>query len=347
MGTHGPSTPTEPGSAKLRVPLGIAASAGLAGVSRHRPWRGHRGDPGREPAGHGAGPDGARPEFLRGDPHRDPDPPARASASLVPPGDHDADHDGRRHARRNGDGPGAPQPGPDRHRVLTGIVGLALLIRGRIPGGDRAALLDAAILATGIGALIWAIGFGPFVSSAGQELRSRSPPSSTRRSSLSRRSPGCGSCPARIDPRRASSSCSSLHRTQSSSSTSSGASSAGGDFASPYLLAAFTVLAFVGAAALHPSMAISPERQHVDRGPISRRRIFALTAALLVNPATLAIEVAGRPRDRSGAIPHRRRRDRPARDRPPRRRAAAARREPARARIRSWSCSAARRSTTH
>ena len=38
-------------------------------------------------------------------------------------------------------------------------------------------------------------------------------------------------------------------------------------------------------------MAIAPERQHVDRRPISRRRIAALAAALLVNPATLAIEV--------------------------------------------------------
>ena len=40
----------------------------------------------------------------------------------------------------------------------------------------------------------------------------------------------------------------------------------------------------------------SPERQAPDLRPIGRRRIVALTAALLVNPATLAIEVCDRAR---------------------------------------------------
>ena len=45
--------------------------------------------------------------------------------------------------------------------ALAGFAGFGLLVRGRIPGGDRAALLDASILAAGIGVLIWAFGFGP------------------------------------------------------------------------------------------------------------------------------------------------------------------------------------------
>ena len=60
----------------------------------------------------------------------------------------------------------------------------------------------------------------------------------------------------------------------------------------PFVFAEFASIAFVGAAALHPSMALAPERQRSDLGPIGRRRIVALTAALLVNPATLAIEAA-------------------------------------------------------
>ena len=173
---------------------------------------------------------------------------------------------------------------------LTGIVGLALLIRGRIPGGDRAALLDAAILASGIGALIWAIGFGPFVTAAGQSslaLAAFFYPALVALAAVARMwvLPG-------------------EHRPATRLIVLFVLASNGvifvdilkglvgrGDFASPYLLTAFAVLTFVGAAALHPSMAISPERQHVDRGPISRRRIAALAAALLVNPATLGIEV--------------------------------------------------------
>jgi diguanylate cyclase (GGDEF)-like protein len=61
----------------------------------------------------------------------------------------------------------------------------------------------------------------------------------------------------------------------------------------PYLFAQFASVAIAGAAALHPSMALVPERQRSDLRPIGRRRIIALACALLVNPATLAIEVAG------------------------------------------------------
>jgi hypothetical protein len=46
---------------------------------------------------------------------------------------------------------------------VTGVVGFAAMIRGRIPGGDRAALLDAAIVASAIGMLVWAFGLAPNV----------------------------------------------------------------------------------------------------------------------------------------------------------------------------------------
>ena len=49
-----------------------------------------------------------------------------------------------------------------------GFGGFLLLIRGRMPGGERSAILDAAILAAGTGVLIWAFGFGPLVVTARQ-----------------------------------------------------------------------------------------------------------------------------------------------------------------------------------
>lgn len=60
----------------------------------------------------------------------------------------------------------------------------------------------------------------------------------------------------------------------------------------PYLLLRFAELAFTGAAALHPAMAASVDHLSADVLPIGSRRFVALAAALLVNPATLAIEVA-------------------------------------------------------
>src|SRR5664279_2444887 len=51
---------------------------------------------------------------------------------------------------------------------LVGFIGFGLLVRSRIPGGDRAALLDAAIVAAGAGVLIWAFGFAPYILAAGQ-----------------------------------------------------------------------------------------------------------------------------------------------------------------------------------
>ena len=51
---------------------------------------------------------------------------------------------------------------------LAGFLGFMMLVRGRIPGGDRPALLDAAILASGLGVLIWAFGLAPYVIAARQ-----------------------------------------------------------------------------------------------------------------------------------------------------------------------------------
>ncbi len=173
---------------------------------------------------------------------------------------------------------------------LIGIVGLAVLLRGRIPGGDRAALLDAAILASGIGALVWAIGFGPFVTAAGQSslaLAAFFYPALVALAATARMwvLPGDHRPATRLIVLFVLASNAVIFVDMLKGLVGQG------DFAAPYLLAGLSVLTFVGAAALHPSMAISPERQHVDRGPISHRRIFALTVALLVNPATLAVEV--------------------------------------------------------
>ena len=87
--------------------------------------------------------------------------------------------------------------------------------------------------------------------------------------------------------------CSCSPPTASRSSTCCAASSAHGALTGPYLFAEFASLAFVGAAALHPVDGLSRRAARPDLRPIGRRRILALTAALLVNPATLAIEVFG------------------------------------------------------
>jgi diguanylate cyclase (GGDEF)-like protein len=48
-------------------------------------------------------------------------------------------------------------------------VGLGLAVRNRIGGGDRAGLLDAAILATGVSILWWAVVLGPVLTSTGSD----------------------------------------------------------------------------------------------------------------------------------------------------------------------------------
>lgn len=174
---------------------------------------------------------------------------------------------------------------------IAGFVGLAMLIRGRIPGGDRAALLDAAILAAGTGALVWAFGLAPYILPSG--------PSSVVLAALFYPGLVALATVARMWFLRGE------HRPTTRLLVFYVLAANGiifldglggvigeGLVPSAYLLTAFAVLTFIGTAALHPSMAIVPERQRVDLRPISHGRIAALTAALLVNPATLAIEVA-------------------------------------------------------
>ena len=175
---------------------------------------------------------------------------------------------------------------------VIGFVGFVMLIRGRIPGGDRAALLDAAILASGTGVLIWAFGFAPYAVAARQgSVVSVAVfyPTIIALAMVGRMwFLGGAHRPATrlivlvvvasnliiiLDVLRGA--------------------DTGGTLGVLSILAAFAEVAFLGAAALHPAMAVVPEPQKVDLRPIRRRRIVALTAALLVNPATLAIQASG------------------------------------------------------
>jgi diguanylate cyclase (GGDEF)-like protein len=176
---------------------------------------------------------------------------------------------------------------------LAGFVGFVMLIRGRIPGGDRAALLDAAILASGTGVLIWAFGFGPLFVAGGQTSIVSAAlfyPTLIALTMVARMwfLDGAHRPATRLIVLLVVASNAIIVLDMLGGVIGDGALTA------PRLLANFAELAFLGSAALHPAMAISPERQRADLHPISRRRIGALTAALLVGPATFAIEVAGR-----------------------------------------------------
>jgi diguanylate cyclase (GGDEF)-like protein len=180
---------------------------------------------------------------------------------------------------------------------VAGLLGFVMLIRGRIPGGDRPALLDAAILASGTGVLIWAFGFTPYAVAARQSSIVPAAlfyPTIIAFAMVARLwfLPGAHRSATRlivlvvmaanaiiiIDVLRGT----------------GGAVALGHDaLAGAAQLASFAQLTLLAAAALHPSMAIAPERKPAGLQPISRRRILALTAALLVNPATLAIEGIG------------------------------------------------------
>ncbi len=174
---------------------------------------------------------------------------------------------------------------------VAGFAGFVILIRGRVPGGERGAYLDAAILAAGTGVLIWAFGVAPYF------LEARANSAATAGFFY----------PALI----ASAMVARLwfldgaHRPATRLLVLLTVATNGitmldmlrgqigyGALIGPYLFAQFAAVAFAGAAALHPSMALAPERQRSDLKPIGRRRIVALAAALLVNPATLAIEIA-------------------------------------------------------
>jgi diguanylate cyclase (GGDEF)-like protein len=176
---------------------------------------------------------------------------------------------------------------------VTGFLGFVMLMRGRIPGGERAAFLDAAILASGTGVLIWAFGFAPYLLAAGQQ-------NSVAAAAFF--------YPALIASATAAPLwfLSGAHRPATRLLVLLVLATLAltfidmlrglighGALAGPYLFAEFASLAFVSAAALHPSMAFAAERHSQELRPIGRRRIVALAAALLVNPATLAIELLG------------------------------------------------------
>jgi diguanylate cyclase (GGDEF)-like protein len=175
---------------------------------------------------------------------------------------------------------------------VAGMVGFVMLMRGRIPGGDRAAFLDAAILASGTGVLIWAFGFAPYAVAAHQSSVVAIVffyPTLILLAMVARmwflagaHRPGTRLIVMLVVASNAILILDVLRGMAGSSA-----------FNAPGLVATVAELAFLGAAALHPSMAILPEHLPADVRHVSRRRIVALTAALLVNPATLAIEASG------------------------------------------------------
>ncbi|MEA2546351.1 MAG: hypothetical protein QOI09_1624, partial [Chloroflexota bacterium] len=174
---------------------------------------------------------------------------------------------------------------------LAGFAGFVMLIRGRIPGGDRAALLDAAILASGTSVLIWALGLAPYVLAAGQTSVVATAffyPTMVASAMVARMwfLPGAHRPATRLIVLLVVASNAIIVLDVLGGASGSGA------FMRPMLFASFAELAFMGAAALHPTMAIVPERQGVDRQPVSRRRIIALTLGLLVNPIVLAIDAS-------------------------------------------------------
>jgi diguanylate cyclase (GGDEF)-like protein len=175
--------------------------------------------------------------------------------------------------------------------AIFGFVGFISLIRGRIPGGDRAALLDAAILASGTGVLIWAFGVVPFAVAAQQGSAISVAvfyPTIIALAMVGRmwflrgaHRPATRLIVLVVVASNVIIILSLVRGTET-----------GGALTAIGLLGNFAEIVLLGAAALHPAMAVTPEAQGVDLRPIGRRRIAALLAALLVNPATLAIQTS-------------------------------------------------------
>lgn len=175
---------------------------------------------------------------------------------------------------------------------VAGFVGFVILIRGRVPGGDRGAYLDAAILAAGVGVLIWAFGVAPYVLDGRQSTAATAAffyPALIASAMVARlwflEGPHRPATRLLVLLTVATNGITMLDMLRGQIGF--------GALVVPYLFAQFASVAIAGAAALHPSMALVPERHHSDLKPIGRRRVVALAGALLVNPATLAIEVAG------------------------------------------------------
>jgi diguanylate cyclase (GGDEF)-like protein len=175
---------------------------------------------------------------------------------------------------------------------LAGFIGFLLLIRGRIPGGERGAFLDAAILASGTAILIWVLGFAPFVEGAGEGTAVASVYfyfALIASGTVIRLwfIPGAHRPATRLLVLL-------VLATNVITIIDLVRGLLGVDvLVGPHLFAEFSSLAFVGAAALHPSMALAPKHHTSAVRPIGRGRLVALTIALLINPATLAVEFVG------------------------------------------------------
>jgi diguanylate cyclase (GGDEF)-like protein len=172
--------------------------------------------------------------------------------------------------------------------ALLGYSGFILIVRGRIPGGDRAAILDAAIIASGIGVLVWAYGLAPYVVAAKQTsivAAASFYPVIVALAMVARLwfLPGAHRPATRLIVLLVVASNGIIGLEVLRSIATIGALPGALAFAN------FAELAFMGAAALHPTMALAPERHVADREPLSRRRLAVLTAALLVNPVVLAV----------------------------------------------------------
>lgn len=170
---------------------------------------------------------------------------------------------------------------------LTGFWGYLLLVRGRMPGGDRGAFLDAAIIAAGAGVLIWAFGLAPYMSGGRESFASSAfffialiASGTVIRLWLT---PGPQRPTTRLLVLLVLASNAIILLQMFREITGDQAISG------PYHFAEVAALAFIGAAALHPSMAISDRTVVQRERTVGRRRLVALTGALLVNPATLAI----------------------------------------------------------
>jgi hypothetical protein len=172
---------------------------------------------------------------------------------------------------------------------LAGFCGFVLLIRARIPGGERGAFLDAAILASGLAILIWVLGFAPFVAAAGTGTMGASVYfyfAMIASGTVIRLwfIPGAHRPATRLLVLL-------VLATNVITTIDLVRGLLGTDiFVGPHLFAEVGSLAFVGAAALHPSMKLAPSRMPRAVRPIGRTKLVALTVALLINPATLAVE---------------------------------------------------------
>ena len=173
---------------------------------------------------------------------------------------------------------------------VVGVIGFAALIRGRIPGGDRGALLDAAIGATGLGVLIWAFGLSPYLMEAGQNSVITAAffyPAIVALAMVVRlwfvHGPAQGATRLIVLDVLAANAIIILDSVGTIGHQ---------QVVGIYLFARFAQLALMAASALHPGIAVETVRQPADLRPIGRGRSVGLAGALLLNPATLALEVA-------------------------------------------------------